>query len=402
VNAHQEVWITGVGLITCLGEGLEANWQHLARGDPPAYDDKSFAPYIVHPLAPVNFDKQIPKKSDQRQMEPWQRIGVYAAGLALADAGIAGRPELLDRTDMIVAAGGGERDIAVDTAILAEARKRGGDIGSFLNERLMNDLRPTLFLAQLPNLLAGNISIVHGVVGSSRTFLGEESAGVDAVRIAHARIAAGQSELTLVGGAYNGARWDVLLIFEQAGALLKGEFSPIGRRGNSGGMALGNMGAFLMLESRKHAQARGARAHARIKTVRSDRAARQPGDIEATLRRQWESIAGEINRERAAVISGASGLEPATSAEHLLLKEIGLPIRNTGTYIGHGVETQFMANLAIASAAVERGRLYPAGGPDPAGGPADAGAGPSDLSQVVVTGIANWRGEGLALIERAD
>jgi 3-oxoacyl-[acyl-carrier-protein] synthase II len=395
VNARQEVWITGVGLITCLGEGLEANWQHLARGNPPAYDDKSFAPYIVHPLAPVNFDKQIPKKSDQRQMEPWQRIGVYAAGLALGDAGIAGKPELLDTTDMIVAAGGGERDIAVDTAILAEARKRG-DTGSFLNERLMNDLRPTLFLAQLPNLLAGNISIVHGVVGSSRTFLGEESAGVDAVRIAHARIAAGQSELTLVGGAYNGARWDVLLIFEQAGALLKGEFSPIGKRGNSGGMALGNMGAFLVLESRQHAERRGARARARISTVRSDRAVRQGGHIEATLRRQWESIAAEIDRERAAVISGASGLEPATSAEHAVLKEIGLPIRNTGTYIGHGVEAQFMANLAIASAAVEQGKLYPAGGP------ADAGAGPSDLSQVVVTGVANWRGEGLALIERAE
>jgi 3-oxoacyl-[acyl-carrier-protein] synthase II len=395
VNARQEVWITGVGLITCLGEGLEANWQHLARGDPPAYDDKSFAPYIVHPLAPVSFDKQIPKKSDQRQMEPWQRIGVYAAGLALGDAGIAGKPELLDTTDMIVAAGGGERDIAVDTAILAEARKRGG-AGAVLNERLMNDLRPTLFLAQLPNLLAGNISIVHGVVGSSRTFLGEESAGVDAVRIAHARIAAGQSELTLVGGAYNGARWDVLLIFEQAGALLKGEFSPIGKRGNSGGMALGNMGAFLVLESRKHAQGRGARAHARIKTVRSDRAARQPGDVEATLRRQWESIAAEVDPERAAVISGASGLEPATSAEHAVLKAIGLPIRNTGTYIGHGVEAQFMANLAIACAAVEQGKLYPAEGA------ADTGAGPSDLSQVVVTGVANWRGEGLALIERAD
>ena len=48
----------------------------------------------------------------------------------------------------------------------------------------MNDLRPTLFLAQLSNLLAGNISIVHGVTGSSRTFMGEEAAGVDAVRIA--------------------------------------------------------------------------------------------------------------------------------------------------------------------------------------------------------------------------
>ena len=58
----------------------------------------------------------------------------------------------------------------------------------FLNERLMNDLRPTLFLAQLSNLLAGNIAIVHGVSGTSRTFMGEEAAGIDAARIALARI----------------------------------------------------------------------------------------------------------------------------------------------------------------------------------------------------------------------
>ena len=70
----------------------------------------------------------------------------------------------------------------------------------------MSDLRPTLFLAQLSNLLAGNISIVHGVTGSSRTFMGEEAAGVDAVRIALSRIDAGQSDIALVGGAYNGER----------------------------------------------------------------------------------------------------------------------------------------------------------------------------------------------------
>ena len=101
MTARREVWITGVGLLTCLGEGLESVWSHLERGDPPPYDDKSFAPYVVHPLAPMSFDKQIPKKSDQRQMEMWQRVGVYTAGLALSDAGIAGKPELLDHTDMI-------------------------------------------------------------------------------------------------------------------------------------------------------------------------------------------------------------------------------------------------------------------------------------------------------------
>jgi 3-oxoacyl-[acyl-carrier-protein] synthase II len=393
VSERREVWITGVGLLTCLGEGLQAAWSHFERGDPPSYDDRSFAPYIVHQLGPVNFDKQIPKKSDQRQMETWQRVGVYAAGLALSDAGIAGKSDLLDHTDMIVAAGGGERDIAVDTAILAGMRN-ASDFGAFLNERLMSDLRPTLFLAQLPNLLAGNISLVHGVVGSSRTFMGEEAAGVDAVRVAQARIAAGQSELTLVGGAYHGTRWDVLLSFELGGVALQGKFAPVWDRGPQGGIAFANMGAFLVLESADHAQARGARAHARISAVSSDRNLRRPGETEASLRRQWQAIAAMVDRTRAAIISGAAGLEPATSAELHALKEFGLPVRNTGTYIGHGVDSQFVANLGIGCAVLGHGKLF---GPTGSG---DVGESPASLSQAVVTSVGNWRGEGLAMIER--
>ena len=395
MSGRREVWITGVGLLTCLGEGTEANWDRLQRGDPPPYDDKTFSPYIVHSLPPISFDKQIPKKADQRQMETWQRVGVYAAGLALNDAGITGKPDLLDHTDMIVAAGGGERDIAVDNAILAGVRK-ANQPGVFLNERLMSDLRPTLFLAQLPNLLAGNISLVHGVVGSSRTFMGEESAGVDAVRVAQARIAAGQSELTLVGGAYNGARWDVLLAFELGHVLLQGEFAPVWDRGPQGGIAFATMGAFIVLESPDHAKARGARPRARLSEVYSDRNARQPGESEAALLGQWQALAGRVDRVHAGIISGATGLEPATATEHRVLEKIGLPIRNTGTYIGHGVDNQFIANLGVACAAIEHGKLFA-----PAGS-GDLGESPPDLSQAVVTSVGHFRGEGLTLVERVN
>jgi 3-oxoacyl-[acyl-carrier-protein] synthase II len=395
VTGRREVWITGIGLLTCLGEELEPTWSHLEHGGPPRYDDKNFAPYIVHSLGPINFDKQIPRKSDQRQMETWQRVGVYTAGLALSDAGIAGNADLLDRTDMIVAAGGGERDLAVDTAILTGLRNAANP-GAFLNEHLMSDLRPTLFLAQLPNLLAGNISLVHGVVGSSRTFLGEESAGLDAVRVAQARVAAGQSELTLVGGAYHGARWDSLLLFELGGVALKDKFAPVWDRGPKGGVAFATMAAFLVLESRDHALARGARAHARVGPVQSDRDSRQPGAIETRLRRQMDAIAPQLDPTRAAIVSGAAGLEPATSAERNALKQTGLPVRNTGTYIGHGLDTQFPASLAIACLAIKHGKLFA-----PAGS-GDIGDSPAGLTQAVVTSVGNWRGEGLALIERVD
>ena len=395
MTERREVWITGVGLLTCLGEGLKAAWLALERGDPPPYDDKTFAPNVVFPMRPMSFDKHIAKKSDQRQMETWQRVGVYTAGMALTEAGIAGNAELLDRTDMIVCAEGGERDIAVDAAILTGMRKAVHP-GTFLNEHLMSDLRPTLFLAQLPNMLAGNISLVHGVIGASRTFLGEESAGLDAVRIAQARIAAGQSEVTLVGGAYHGARWDILLNFELSGMLLKAPFAPVWDRGPKGGFALGTMGAFLVLESREHAQRRGARPHVRIGRVISDARAREPGHIESTLRRQWKEISPGIDPGRAAIISGVGGSEPATSAELSVLTEIGLPVRNTGTYIGHGMDAHFIASLAIACAAIEHGKLF-----SPAGS-GDRGNAPADLRQAVVTSVGTWRGEGMTLLERIE
>ncbi len=394
MSPRREVWITGVGFISCLGEGLEANWARLSDANsPPCYDDKKFAPFIVHPLAPVNFDAQIPKKGDQRQMELWQRIGVYAAGLALSNAGVAGKTDILDRMDMITAAGGGERDIAVDSAILSGIRTAANP-GAFLNERLLSDLRPTLFLAQLPNLLAGNISIVHGVVGSSRTFMGEEAAGVDAMRLTFERVAAGQSDISIVGSAFHGPRWDLLLVTELAGNLLKDKFAPVWDRGEHGGLALASMGAALVVESKEYAQARGAAPIARIVTVQSDRNRRKPGDIEATIAREWAAIEPKVKRDEAVIIAGASGLDPPTSEERRALEKIGLPVRATGTHIGHGFDTQFLANLAIACETLRQGKLFPASGSG------DRGESPAKITQVAVTSVGNWRGEGIGLIEK--
>src|ERR1700737_2010274 len=255
-----EVWITGIGLATSLGEGLDAHWDAL-NARRINVDEKGFAPYIVHPWAPVNLDTQIPKKGDQRQMEAWQRIGTYAAGLALDSAGIKGNKEILGRMDMVIAAGGGERDLAVDSAILS-AQAKGNSAPGFLNERLMNDLRPTLFLAQLSNLLAGNIAIVHGVCGTSRTFMGEEAAGFDAARIALARIAAGQSDIALIGGAQNGERKDLLLFFEFGNYNLRDKFAPVWERKGNEGFAIGSIGAFLVLGPKGHATAGGAKPFA--------------------------------------------------------------------------------------------------------------------------------------------
>src|SRR5690606_14894569 len=216
-----DVVITGIGIVSSLGLGTDAHWQALQGSPAPKLDRERFAPYVIHPLPEIDWSVQIPRRGDQRQMETWQRLGTYTAGLALDDAGLKGNEELCATMDMIVAAGGGERDTAVDQAILDASLARN-DHGVLLNEKLTTELRPTLFLAQLSNLLAGNISIVHKVTGSSRTFMGEDGAGVAAIETAAARIRAGQSTHCLVGAAFQTEHPDMLLAYELAAYLQRG------------------------------------------------------------------------------------------------------------------------------------------------------------------------------------
>ena len=387
-----EVWITGIGLATSLGEGLDANWDAL-NARRINVDEKGFAPYIVHPFAPVNLDAQIPKKGDQRQMEAWQRIGTYAAGLALASAGVKGNKEILGRMDMVIAAGGGERDLAVDCNIL-NLEAKGNCAPGFLNERLMNDLRPTLFLAQLSNLLAGNIAIVHGVSGTSRTFMGEEAASIDAARIALARIAGGQSDIALIGGSQNGERKDLLVLYEYADFNLKDKFVPVWARHENPGFALGSAGAFLVIESRAHAEARGAKPYARLTNVIADLARRKhPGEVTQSLQQLWSKL-GKLEG-KGAIITGATGAEPVTSEERAFLSQhADFAVRATGTMFGHTMETQFPLGLGLAALSISRGALFPPN--DPTGLEIEM---PQPPTQIIVVGAGHWRGEGMALVE---
>lgn len=397
-----EAWITGIGLVSSLGEGTEAHWQRLGPHTVPAavVDEVRYAPYPVHPLVAIDVSRQVPKNSDQRQMERWQRIGVYAAGLALADAGLLGEPTLLDRIDLAIAAGNGERDLALDGRILATANTWEPSSGR-LNRMLMAGLRPTLYLGQLSNLLAGNVSIVHKATGSSRTFKGEEMAGVAAMEDALGRLRAGQSELMLVGGALNAEREDLLLNLELGGALLQGRFRPVwSRSGLGGGMVPGSVGAFLVLEAPTHAMARGARPYASLAAVVADRSPRRPGDAAAAAHALMESLRPLIcGSHRLAILSGASGAEPATCEERKFLDEVagggrGGLVRAHGTLLGHGVEAHFITGVALAALTLAKRSFYPPfeateaeGMPEPAGGP------------VLVTSFGHWCGEALGLIE---
>lgn len=354
----QSVFITGIGLISSLGEGTDQHWSLL--NDPictPNLDCTTFSPYTVHKLPEIDWNLQIPKKSDQRQMGTWQRLGTYAAGLALDDAGMKNNEQFTSTMDMIVAASGGERDITVDTQILSKARTVT-DPASILNVALSSELRPTLFLAQLSNLLAGNISIVHKVTGSSRTFMGEEGSGLSSLQIAVARIKSGQSTHALVGSSYNAQSYDMLLAHELGGLLSHNGWSPVWNREAhlGGGIITGSGGVFLVLESGEHAKKRNARAYAEISQILTD----QTDRTKTPLKESIATMLKTIGAKDSLTISAASGAHEATKAEQNALDDANLSYRGITTLFGYMREAQFPLALALAALSIEKKHCFPA------------------------------------------
>ncbi len=380
----QKVVITGLGLVSSLGEG---HAPHLALADHvPEPEMRDFAGTFVHPAPPINFDTQIPKKGDQRQMEMWQRLGVHTAGLALDDANLKSDAALLEKTHMIVAAGGGERDETTDENLL-NGIGQTNDIGAFINASLSTNLRPTLFLAQLTNLLAGNISIVHNVTGSSRSFMGEEMAGMDALRTMNERIRHGQAEIGLVGAAYNAERKDMLLNYAFADLLTKTR-APVGARGDESGIAFGSMSAFFVLEAETHAKQRGARIHAELGDVLTTRSAREPGDIQKSL--------ASLNapQDAAHVLSGACGRPDITTDEFEFWAKKNATVRAIAALIGHGPEVQGLFATALAALFLGADRF-------PKAFSASEKSSVTAPSTIIASCCGIWRGEALAFVHKA-
>ena len=71
-----------------------------------------------------------------------------------------------------------------------------------------------------------------------------------------------------------------------------------------------------------------------------------------------------------------------------------LPVRATGSYLGHGLEPQFAMNIALATLALRQEKLFP---PLDSSGVERSYDG--SLDRIVVTAVGHWRGEGMALVE---
>jgi len=185
-----------------------------------------------------------------------------------------------------------------------------------------------------------------------------------------------------------------LVLYEFGDFNLTDKFAPVWARDKTSGFALGSAGVFLVVESREHAQARGAKPYAKLTKVVADLAQRkQPGAVTRSLETLWSKLG--VRNDKAGLITGATGVEPVTSEEKAFLSQHkGCAVRATGTMFGHTMETQFPLGLALAGLSISRGALFPPN--DPTGLEVEMSGPPT---QIVVVGTGHWQGEGMALVE---
>ena len=315
----REVWITGIGLTSSLGEGTDAHWQAMARRRPAAAGRRPRR--ASRPTPSTRWCRSTSRSRSRRAATAarW-RTGSGSAPIPPASRSTMPASPATSTSSPTPTwwspPAGGERDLMVDQTILEgvgaapDGRRSSSTSGSPTTSARRSSWPsfPTSSPATSPS---STRSPARRAPSWARNW-----PSVSAVEIAARRIAADQGDIFLVGGAVLAERKDVLLVLAGAGWAWHGDPVSVWARPEKGGGAMmGSVGAFLVLEAREHAEKRGKTPYARLGTVLSGRSRREPGQAAADRRRAVRDAPQGSRRPALAVISGANGVLRPTREE---------------------------------------------------------------------------------------
>jgi 3-oxoacyl-[acyl-carrier-protein] synthase II len=256
------VVVTGVGLVSPLGNSLRESVAALARGDSAIGPATLFnATHLgAHAVAEVkNFNARdyfrVPKAL--KLCDRAARFAVAAAAMALEDARWA---EPADAIGIVLGAGGCDLQVGdLACAIGPDPDARAVEDLSFFVDRIMSGLNPLWLLATLPNMTSAHVAIQVGALGPNSTITSDWAAGLQAIGEGVDWIRAGEAGVVLAGGTESAIMPLVFADFEQAGLLRQPPDADEGLR-----FVPGEGAAVFLLEEREAAIRRGATIRAEI------------------------------------------------------------------------------------------------------------------------------------------
>jgi 3-oxoacyl-[acyl-carrier-protein] synthase II len=264
----RRVVVTGMGMVSPLGIGLDLPWQRLIGGQSGAglitkFDTTDFVAKVACevPLGDgsdgtFDADAWMPPK-DQRKVDDFIIFGAAAADIALADAGWAPEDdESQIRTGCSIGAGIGGLP-GIESASIV------------LHERGPRRVSPHFISGRLINLVSGKVQIKHGFRGPNHAVVTACSSGANAIGDAARMIMLDDADVMVAGGAEAAICPVGIAGFSQAKALST-SFNDEPTRASRpydiqrDGFVMGEGAGIVILEEYEHAKKRGARIYAEV------------------------------------------------------------------------------------------------------------------------------------------
>ena len=256
----RRVVVTGMGCLSPVGNSVEETWNAVKEGKSgittiTRYDNTNFKVKYAAEVKDFDAEKYMDPKA-ARKMAMFSKFAVAAAKMALDDASLTDKADILENTGIYLGVGIGGLEVT-------EAA---------MKSYFASDLKrmPPLTIPELiPNEATGNISIMFGIHGGSHTIATACASGTDAIGDALDQVRCGRYDVMLAGGAESTQCGFANLGFTVLQALSskwenepQKACRPFDKQRD--GFIMGEGATILVLEEYEHAKARGAKIYAEV------------------------------------------------------------------------------------------------------------------------------------------
>ncbi|HEY8559891.1 MAG TPA: beta-ketoacyl-ACP synthase II [Pyrinomonadaceae bacterium] len=255
----RRVVVTGLGLVTPVGNDVPTTWEALKRGESGAdqikkFDTEKFDVKFACEVKNFSADDFLEKK-EARRMGAFTHFAIAASDEAVRDSGLKIDESNAEMIGTYISSGIGD--------FWAIERE---------HEKLLNSgpgrVSPFFIVSAIVNLAAGNVSIRHGAKGPNSATATACSAGAHAIGDSFRLIERGDADAMICGGAESAITPMSVAGFDSMRALSRRNDDP--KRASRpfdaerDGFVIGEGAGLLILEELEHAKARGARIYAEI------------------------------------------------------------------------------------------------------------------------------------------
>ena len=258
--SKRRVVVTGLGMITPLGNTVAATWAAALAGKSgigpiTRFDTTGFPCTIAGSIKDFDVSRYMPAK-EARRMDLFMQYGVAAGAQAIADSGLEITDANRARTGLVFGAGIGGLATIED------------NYAKYLETRTPKKISPFYIPASIVNMISGHLSIMYGITGPNLAVITACTTSTHALGIGYRTIQYGDADVVVAGGAEMAQTPTAVGGFCQARALSTRNEEPARASRpwdrDRDGFVMGDGSGAVVLEEYESATKRGARIYAEL------------------------------------------------------------------------------------------------------------------------------------------